>query len=341
MFGNSLTKDIVILALLGLAMNYAPKTVGTLSLAFGAGMFLLHDKLLYARMVPQEGNAENPSRFNSPAEYGLDHEDMFIETGSSKVHGWCIKARYGSDSAPTLVFMHGNAGNIGHRLPLFNMLIQSLDVNVVAFDYRGYGDSSRIKPTQKGLIEDTHAVLDFLREKEGIDNTKLVPMGNSLGGAVAINSLAEYKNKDDIKGVILSNTFCSLNSMALKLLPFLSPFRWITRLILKLNLWESVVNIKNVGKDCSILMLSARSDEIVPPTEMDALFEASHQSRTKMFKFEGAHHNELFYEATAETMQSIGMFLNEKFGHHSPSFTNFHQLCPEGPFAEGLCSVEE
>lgn len=120
---------------------------------------------------------------------------------------------------------HGNAGNIGYRLPIARILHDELGCHVLMVQYRGYGLSTG-KPDEKGLTLDAQAGLDYIRFDEELRNTKVVVYGQSLGGAVgtglAVKAQREIKEGEEkftdqpggeIAGLILENTFLSIKKM--------------------------------------------------------------------------------------------------------------------------------
>lgn len=107
---------------------------------------------------------------------------------------------------------HGNAGNIGYRLPIAKVLENELCCNVLMLQYRGYGLSSG-NPNEKGLTIDAQVGLDYIRQRHDLRNTRIVLYGQSLGGAVSIGLAARNQKHGDIAGVILENTFTSIKKM--------------------------------------------------------------------------------------------------------------------------------
>jgi pimeloyl-ACP methyl ester carboxylesterase len=107
---------------------------------------------------------------------------------------------------------HGNAGNIGHRLPIAKVLTADLGYNVFFVEYRGYGFSSG-DPNEKGLNIDAQTALDYIRGREDLKDTKIVIYGQSLGGAVAINLVNRNQKQGDIAALMLENTFLSIRSL--------------------------------------------------------------------------------------------------------------------------------
>ena len=128
-----------------------------------------------------------PSREHSctPAKYGIDFDNVRIRAADGvSLHGWLLKQPIVSTRAPTVIFCHGNAGNVSGTLP-FAQVLYKLGMNVLLFDYRGFGESSGA-PTEAGLKLDLVAAFEFCAScPDAIDGSKLVLYGRSLGGAVA------------------------------------------------------------------------------------------------------------------------------------------------------------
>lgn len=166
-----------------------------------------------------------PAGFRNPKEYGLSYDDVYITTKDNvKLHAWFIRAGSKPYYFRTLIFFHGNAGNIGSRLPNLNLLINSLSVNILIVAYRGYGHSEGT-PSEQGLKLDADATLEYLLDRKDVNSDRIFVFGRSLGGAVAAQLALSKPNH--VKGIILENTFTSLSDMVDALLPFLKPFKFL------------------------------------------------------------------------------------------------------------------
>jgi pimeloyl-ACP methyl ester carboxylesterase len=111
-----------------------------------------------------------------------------------------------------MLMFHGNAGNIGHRVPIAKILADDIGCNVLMLQYRGYGLSTGI-PNEKGLAIDALTGLDYIRQRADLRHTKIVIYGQSLGGAVGIGLAARSHKEGDIAGIILENTFTSIRKL--------------------------------------------------------------------------------------------------------------------------------
>jgi pimeloyl-ACP methyl ester carboxylesterase len=107
---------------------------------------------------------------------------------------------------------HGNAGNIGYRIPIAKILANEIGCNVLMLQYRGYGRSTGT-PNEKGLNIDSQTALDYIRKQDEFKHNKIIVYGQSLGGAVGINLVARNQEQGDIAGLILENTFTSMRKL--------------------------------------------------------------------------------------------------------------------------------
>jgi len=245
------------------------------------GLYYYQDYLLYYPDTPAGARLN----FVDPVDYGLGRifEEVFFET-TDKVHiwAWFFKVPK-STSRPTILFFHGNAGNISHRLPNIAQMIYHLNCNVMIVSYRGYGKSTGF-PSEEGIKKDAQAALEYLLTRTDIDKNQIILFGRSLGGAVA--SYLCSKNQDKIKGLIIENTFLSIPDMISVVFPALSSFKFLAT-----NKWETKHLISNIK--VPILFLTGAKDELVPAFHMKQLFTDAASSKNKeIFVFpEGQHMN--------------------------------------------------
>ncbi len=186
----------------------------------------------------------------TPKNIGLDFEDLFFPSGhQQKLHGWFIPAARPSPNTSTLIFMHGNAGNIGDRLEKIFMF-HKIGVNVFIFDYRGYGNSEG-QPTEEGMYEDAQAAYDYVLNRRDIPSDKIIVYGASLGGAAAV----DLATRRDVDALILDSTFTSAADMGKIMVPFVPSF------LLKIKL-DSIHKIPS----CTMpkLFIHSLEDETVP-----------------------------------------------------------------------------
>ncbi|KAK7744819.1 bem46 protein, variant [Diatrype stigma] len=260
-------------------------------------LYFKQKALIYPSHMPPNSRTEVPR----PSQFGIkDFEELVIPTeDGEKLSAFYIRApRRGRYSKCTIIMFHGNAGNIGHRLPIARMLINYVNCNVLMVEYRGYGLSTG-EPDEKGLMIDAQTALDYLRERAETRNHKLIVYGQSLGGAVSIRLVQRNQQAGDIVGLILENTFLSMRSLIPSVIP---PAKYLAMLCHQV--WPSESMIPNIT-EVPILFLSGLQDEIVPPSHMRKLYELA-TTPTKVWKpLPGGDHNssmleEGYFEAISE-----------------------------------------
>ncbi|KFG46673.1 phospholipase/carboxylesterase [Toxoplasma gondii p89] len=264
----------IFLAIAGFAAR-ATWVGGLILLCMVVLLWYFQEKLLFYPGVPQgfETPDKNPKGLRSPAERGLPFEELWLRTVDGvKLHCWLIKQKLPQVAAhaPTLIFFHGNAGNVGFRLPNVELLYKHVGVNVLIVSYRGYGFSEG-SPTEAGVYRDGEAALDMLVERQNelhIDANKIFLFGRSLGGAVAIDLAVQRPHQ--VRGVIVENTFTSLLDMVWVVFPLLRPFQRTVRILQRLYMdnGEKIQRLR-----LPILFISGQKDELVPTRHMKKLFE--------------------------------------------------------------------
>lgn len=287
--------------------------MGIVAIAVGV-LYMKQDKLLY---FPEIGGiprhpGSNPRRYRSPAEHKLPFENHMIVTEDGvKIHSWLLlHPQSKKERLPTIIFFHGNAGNIGLRLPNAYQMYHLLNANILMVEYRGYGDSHSSEPTERGLKLDAEAALRFLLTHPSIDPTRIFIFGRSLGGAVAFHlaQFAERHNMGPVAGLIVENTFVSIAAMVDVLMPFLSPLK---SLVLRIG-WDSGAIIDR-GLSVPILYLSGGKDTLVPPVQMRELYEKSRKRSicARIHVVKDGTHNETWLQGGNLYWEKIRSFLAE------------------------------
>lgn len=168
-------------------------------------------ELIYPRNVPVDARTNVPK----PRQFGIsNYEDLHIPTPDGEsLHALFIRpSRKRLTESVTVIMFHGNAGNIGHRIPIAKVLEETLGCNVLMMEYRGYGLSTGV-PDENGLKIDGQTAIDYLRQRAETKDTKIIVYGQSLGGALAINLVASNQDRGEIAGLILENTFLSIKKL--------------------------------------------------------------------------------------------------------------------------------
>lgn len=247
-------------------------------------------KLASRRPVPRFQAVEDEK--GSPRQ--IERKSTASQTGIAPID--VVDAELAS-SRPTVLFLHANAGNMGHRLPLAAVFFKRFGCNVIMLSYRGYGFSTG-SPSERGIKIDTQTTLDYIRSHPALSSTVVVAYGQSIGGAVAIDLAA--RNPASVHALILENTFLSIPQLIPHVLPPVRPFAFLCR-----EYWNSGDAIGKISDKVPTLFLSGRQDELVPPAHMDALF-ARCKSKAKVKKdFADGMHNDTcikagYFEAIGE-----------------------------------------
>ncbi|KAJ2720324.1 bem46 protein, variant [Coemansia sp. Benny D115] len=252
-------------------LKWAP-TVAYYSLAMvtGLALFGLSAVWLFQRdmVYPAAFPAHSRERVSLPSHFGMPHfDDVRLETPDKVViRGYLIKRPTDAETraAPTIVYFHANAGNMGHRLPIARKLYDMLGCNVFMLSYRGYGLSEG-QPSEAGIKTDAQTALEFLRSHPLVAESKLVAYGQSLGGAVAIDLVAA--NEPEFAGLILENTFLSIAKLVPSVLPILRHLTFLAS-----EKWCSEETIRKISA-VPVLFLSGLQDDLVPPPQMRKLYE--------------------------------------------------------------------
>ncbi|MHC4911529.1 MAG: alpha/beta hydrolase [Planctomycetota bacterium] len=184
----------------------------------------------------------------TPDELGLDFEEVTLKTADGvQLSSWYVPAE---NSELTVLFCHGNGGNITHRLDSINVL-NKLGLNCFIFDYRGYGKSEG-QPSEEGTYLDAMAAYKWLIETRKLPANKIIILGRSLGGSIA----AELARKVKVAGLIIESGFTSYVDMGRKFYPYM-PVRWFAKFS-----YRTIDYIREVR--CPVLVIHSRNDEIAP-----------------------------------------------------------------------------
>lgn len=232
-------------------------------------------------------------------------EDCWFETADGlRLHGWFAHAltedlNRQDQQPPTLLFCHGNAGNITHRLANVAYLIQ-LKIHVFIFDYRGYGKSQG-SPGEQGLYRDAVAAYEYLLSREDVDPSRIVLFGRSLGGAVAVD-LATKKPCDRL---ILESTFTSAKEMTRTMFG-----NWPMHYLIK-SQFNSLARIADIH--VPLLCLHGTQDTIVPFELGQRLFAAANEPKL-FYAIQGADHNDTYEIGGRAYFEALSRFI-----HSAPS----------------------
>ena len=233
-----------------------------------------------------------PEGMWTPSVYGVRAEDCYFSSGDSvKLHGWFCSV---DSPRATILFCHGNAGNITHRLDKVRKL-QSLRLNVFIFDYRGFGRSDG-GPSEAGIYSDAIAAYEYLVQHFAADTNRILLFGESIGTAVAV----DLATKKHCCGLILESALTSAADYAQTMKPWL-PLRFFIH-----SKFESIVKIRNVH--VPLLSIHGTDDKTIPFALGRKLFEAANEPRW-FYEIPGAGHNDTFIVGGQAYLQRIEEFV--------------------------------
>ncbi len=238
----------------------------------------------------------DPVLVGTPADYGLEYEEVwFTAADGVRLHGWWLPR----PGAPTLIWFHGNGGNISHRIDGLKLLHDVTQVQVFIFDYREYGKSEG-SINREGTYMDTAAAYRYVTRTRQVPPSEVVLFGRSLGSALAVDLAV----REPSRCLIIGSAFTSSNDMAKLLVPFL-PF---------LRDWRPSIPYDNLGKigrvQVPILIVHGDQDEIIPVSMGLRLFEAAPEPK-ELYIIPGAHHNDTFFVGGRPYLEKMREFIRK------------------------------
>jgi fermentation-respiration switch protein FrsA (DUF1100 family) len=232
----------------------------------------------------------------SPQAYGLRHEEVQIRTADGEtLAAWWVPAE---NARGAVLFFHGNAGNISHRLD-YLLMFHRLRFGTLIVDYRGYGRSTG-SPSEEGTYLDAEAAWDYLRHARAARPEHVVIAGESLGGAVATRLAA----KVGPRAVLLFSTFTSATDLGADVYWFL-PVRILSRIG-----YDNLARIQSIR--APVFIAHSRDDDIVPYRHGRRLYEAAREPKA-FLEMRGGH-NDGFIFARTEWVAALAAFLDRHAG---------------------------
>lgn len=267
--------------------------IGLVILAYCAVVIFactFQSRLLYLPHIPGRSIDATPDAI------GLTYKEVRLETEDAvHLHAWHVPA---PDPRATMIFFHGNAGNISHRLDSIR-IFHELRLSVLILDYRGYGQSEG-RPSERGTRRDARAAWRHLVDERGVPPGGIVLFGRSLGAAVA----ADLAREVEPGALMLESPFRTVPDLAQDLYPFL-PARWLSRFQYAI---EKYVRDIPAPK----LIIHSEDDEIIPFRHGQAVFDAAAEPK-RMLVLRGGH-NTGFLVSESEYRHGIERFLADVAG---------------------------
>lgn len=223
---------------------------------------------------------------------GLPLEDVWFQAADgTKLFGWHVEAQ---PDSPVILWCHGNAGNIINRLENLRLLWRQA-LSVFVFDYRGYGRSQRVGPSEEGLYLDAIGAYDYLTRVRMSRPERIIIFGRSLGAAVA----GDLATRKPSAGLILESSFPSVEAVAKHYYGGL-PVHWL--LNSEFRLIDRLPQL-SLPK----LILHGDQDDIIPPEMGRSVFEAAKPPKS-FHLISGADHNNTFQVGGASYFQLFTEF---------------------------------
>lgn len=255
-------------------------------LVVGGVMFLEESFIFFPTRYPT-------GDWGAPERGPCQPEDVYLRAADgTELHGWYFS---GPVDAPTILFFHGNAGNLSDRYP-WSCSLSGLPANVLSVDYRGYGRSEG-KPSEAGIYLDAEAAYHYLRKERGVAPEKLIVYGKSLGGATA----CELAQRFEVGALVLQSTFTTAADMARLMMPMIPSVLLRTR-------FDNLAKVSQVK--VPKLIIHSRADEMIPFGMAEKLYEAAPEPKT-LAVFEGAGHNDLIWRHREGVLRAFGALLEE------------------------------
>ena len=254
-------------------------------------IYLMQPKMLFYPDLPGRRLT------STPADIGLDYQDVELKTEDHiRLHSWYVPA---TNSRGVVLFFHGNAGNISHRLDSIRIFYK-LDLDVLIIDYRGYGQSDG-KITERGSYRDAEAAWRYLIEERGIGADRIVIFGRSLGASVA----AWLASRHTPAALILESAFRSVPAMGKRFYP------WLPVHLLSRYQYDTERYVRNVS--CPVLVAHSRNDEIIPYEEGRKIY-ASVPGDREFLDMRGGH-NDGFIVSAPDYQRGIQLFIDRQLQH--------------------------
>jgi len=265
-------------------------------LGLAAILFLMQDSYIFP------GAATTHGQHDAMLTQGTDNELIALRAAD----GTQIAALFGtalqsngqpladSSKCPTVIYFYGNGACMAYSTDIFDH-VRRLGANIIIPDYEGYGMSDG-KPSESGCYAAADAAYDYLLGRKDIDPKRIVPMGWSLGGAVAI----DLASRRPAVGLVTMSAFTNLRDMAHQVIPWLP-----VSMILKYR-FDNLHKLPEIS--CPIFIAHGMRDELIPP-RMAGRLAAAAKGKVTRYDVMDAGHNDVFDVGGEALWIRIGDFL--------------------------------
>jgi alpha-beta hydrolase superfamily lysophospholipase len=233
-----------------------------------------------------EGDAFDAHRTITPATFNIEPftlNEIELETDDSEVlNGWYLTR---DNAKATVVYFGGNGFLMVKSRPLIQAYAD-MDVNLLLFDYRGYGLSSG-EPTVEGVKSDAQTAYEFAIDQLSSEDQKIIVHGHSMGAFLS----SHISGENQVDGYIMESPVSEVKQWTKKLVP------WILRPFVRFDIAEEIAaqsNLENVSNVAAPLMIvGGTSDDVTPFSMAEDVYEASASESKTLVEIEGGSHNNL------------------------------------------------
>ena len=226
--------------------------------------------------------------FYSPSEFDLNHEEVYFQSADGeKLHAWFFSSAV-KPARGTILHLHGNSANMTNYLYYVAFLVKE-GYHLMMFDYRGFGKSSG-EPSPEGIMLDSEAALEYLRNRKEVGGNQVIIFGQSLGGAVAI-SMVGMSDKQGIQAVIAEAPFSSYYRVAREKMEDVPLLNWFSTFAAWISIDDRTSPIRFVRQvsPVPLLIVHGTADHVVPFSHGQTLFEQAIEPKTFWAIEEGRH----------------------------------------------------
>lgn len=229
------------------------------------------------------------TQFSTPDQYGVIYEDVELEASDGlKLHGWKLFAP--AETRGTVLFFHGNAENISSHFRNVHWL-SDYGYDVYLFDYHGYGQSQGVANLD-AVINDAEAMIAY-SAKQLLEDEKLIVIGHSLGGSIAIHAVAHSEYKHRIKALITVEAFSDYHEITQDVLAG-NWLTWLFQWPLSFTVDNSYRPLNAISQitPVPLMLMHSKQDEIIPFKHVESLYEMAREPKELQVVVGG--HNVIF-----------------------------------------------
>lgn len=226
--------------------------------------------------------------FYHPSEFNLEFEELFFRSpGGERLNGWFFPSKK-TPARGAVLHLHGNSANMSNYL-FYVAFLAEAGYHLMMFDYRGFGKSTG-EPTAEGVLEDSRAALDTLRNRKEVDAENIIVYGQSLGGSIAITMVGRG-DRQGVTAVVAEAPFASYRRLAEKKMDEITFLNWFNGVAAQLFVEDRFSPEHFVGgiSPVPLLIVHGTDDRVVPFTDGQRLYDLAGKNKT-FWKIEGGRH---------------------------------------------------